>query len=47
VSRSGTSPASRLVRTVAPWLAGIGVEILFPLVLAGIAAAMVGAFIFP
>jgi len=45
VSRSGASPAARHVRTIAYWLAGIGVETLLPLVLAGITAAIVGAFI--
>lgn len=42
---TGESPSARLARTVAPWLAGIGAESLLPLVLAGIAAAVVGAFI--
>jgi hypothetical protein len=45
VRKFGVSIAARHVRTVASRLAGIGVEILLPLVLAGIAAAVVGAFI--
>lgn len=47
MSGSGASPAARHVRTVASWLAAIGVEALLPLALAGIAAAVVGVFILP
>lgn len=40
-----TSPAAQRWRTVAAWLVGMGVEGLLPLVLAGIAAVVVGAFL--
>jgi hypothetical protein len=38
------SPGVRLARTACSWLAGMGAELLLPLVLAAIAAAVVGAF---
>jgi hypothetical protein len=45
VNGSGDSLDFRRLRNVASYLAGIGAEVLLSLVLAGIAAAVVGAFL--
>jgi hypothetical protein len=47
VKRTGDSLELRDWRTIASWLAGIGVETLLPLVLAGIAALILAAFRLP